>query len=396
MSSVRSRYWLWTGLLWAACASEEPTLIASNCNKPGGCVTQEALRIDAVDILLVIDDSESAQGKAAQLKAELPRMLGAITTGQDGDVTFPPANSVHVAVTTTNMGADAFGLPACAGLGQDGVFVKPGQVGVSCDVSYPGYLAYEGGAAALSVAESAACVPLVFEHRDPEGFAGCGFEQPLEAMLKSVWPKDRDSVSFLSGQGHGTSENAGFLRDNSLLVVVVVSDEDDCSPSDPSIFNAPALEAEHSSEPVNLRCYLNKDKLQATKRYVDSLKALRPRGNLVFAAIGGIPTDLVSDEVRANYDFSRPADAERYFSDVLADARMQEVVDEEWPGRIEPSCTVTLGDTMHLAMPPRRLVEVARGFGTHAVLGSICAHDFGAVTGGIIRALGEKLNAAGE
>jgi|GEM_PF-3975462 len=43
------------------------------------------------------------------------------------------------------------------------------------------------------------------------------------------------------------------------------------------------------------------------------------------------------------------------------------------------------------ATPPRRLVEVAKGFGPHSVLGSICTNDFGETTGQIIRTIGHQL-----
>jgi len=391
-SGFRTKSWYAASLLWAACASE-PTLVASNCDQSGGCVKQEALRIDAVDILLVIDDSPSIAHKTAQLKAELPRMLTAITTGEDGTASFPPARSVHVAVTTADMGgAPDEPHPVCVGGGQDGVFVRPGDVGVTCDVSYPGYLAYEGGPAALSAVESVGCVPLVFADTK----AGCGFEQPLEAALKALWPSGDDSVTFNTGSGHGGLQNAGFLRENSLLVVIVVSDEDDCSAADPEILAL--TRGDYRQQAPNLRCYLNPEKLQQPQRYVDHLKRLRPHNdNVIFAVIGGVPADLVSDERRAAYDFNDPAQADRYFAEVLAARDMQERAENEQEaiGRLLPSCATDIDGTLHAATPPRRLVEVARGFGSQGVLGSICTPDFGATTGHIIRALGEKLSATG-
>lgn len=397
---MRSRFevqcWCAAALMSAGCASETE-LVASNCDQPGGCVKQEALRLDAVDILLVVDDSASVAYQAAQLKAELPRMLSAITTGEAEDVTFPPAKSVHVAVTTTDLGgAPPSSQPICAGDGQDGVFVRPGEVGVTCDVSYPGYLAYDADGAALSVVESAACVPLVFGD-DENPSVGCGFEQPLEASLKALWPSDDTALSFSSGSAHGSAENAGFLRDNSLLIVIVVTDEDDCSASDRSILVL-GQDSPYHEQPANLRCYLNPDKLYSPARYVEHLKTLRPdNDNVIFAVVAGVPPELVSDEFRAQYDFSQPEQADNYFADVLGANKMQEATEreQEATGRILPSCESTFDGKTHTATPPRRLVEVARSFGSQGVVGSICAPDFGATTGHIIRALGEKLSAYG-
>ncbi len=52
------------------------------------------------------------------------------------------------------------------------------------------------------------------------GIHGCGFEQHLEAMRMSL-------------NVHETPENAGFLRDDAYLAIVILSDEDDCSASRP-------------------------------------------------------------------------------------------------------------------------------------------------------------------
>lgn len=224
---------------------------------------------------------------------------------------------------------------------------------------------------------------------------GCGYEQPLEAALKSLWPTDDSSLTFTSGHGHGTGENAGFLRENSLLVVIVVSDEDDCSVSDREVLKITRANNVYASQPVNLRCYLNRDKLQTPARYIDHLKNLRPNNdNVIFAVVGGIPPELVSDGFRSGYDFDEAEQVDQYFVDVLGASGMQEATEEEQEpnGRIRPACTAMSDGEAHTATPPRRLVEVARGFGAQGVLGSICAADFGATTGHIIRALAEKLS----
>jgi hypothetical protein len=403
MMMARPWWVLGAMLMGSACTTETPRVVGSNCDNPADCRTQAALHLDAVDILMVIDNSNSIVPVADELKAQLPRLLSAIVTGSDGSSSFPPANSVHIAVTTSDMGvgdAASERIPSCTKTGGDGVFVRPGEVGVTCDVSYPGYLAFEGGPAALSTVSSVACVPLVFNVDGANG--GCGFEQPLEAALKSVWPAANPAVTFVSGVGHGSEDNQGFLRDNSLLVVVIVTDEDDCSATDQSIFDL--MDPERGD--INLRCFHNKDKLQDPARYVEHFRSLRPHNdNVVFAVIGGVPAELVSDDYRSHYDFAVPAQVDAYLDDVLADEHMQERVDPQsmegsGTGNLLPSCitpprTPSLANpASHLSFPPRRLLEVARGFGPQAVIGSICASEFGTTTGHIIRAVGERLNAA--
>jgi hypothetical protein len=55
------------------------------------------------------------------------------------------------------------------------------------------------------------------------GATGCGFESQLEAMKRA-----------LDGS---RPENAGFIRQEANLAIVFLTDEDDCSASDPSIFS---------------------------------------------------------------------------------------------------------------------------------------------------------------
>jgi hypothetical protein len=139
----------------------------------------------------------------------------------------------------------------------------------------------------------------------------------------------------------------------------------------------------------------------ARTRYVDQLKGLRPNNdNVVLAVVGGVPTELVSDEFRGDYDFSKPAEVDAYYDAVLEDTRMQQTPNASagngsGQGNLEPSCVAKWADgSVDSARPPRRLVEIARGFGAQSVLASICRDDFGPSTGQIIRAIGEKLTDA--
>jgi hypothetical protein len=392
-------------LALAACKQQDPEVVASNCDQEGSCVPEEQAleRIEEVDILLVIDSSGSIEGESEALKAQLPRMLNAIVTGSDQDTSFPPASSVHVAVATSDMGLVGIqGIEKCEGAGDDGIFLQPGVAGVTCDVDYPGFLAYDGAAAAIATVDTVSCVPLT-------GTDGCGFEQPLEAGLKALWPASNDAITFHGGPGHGEGANAGFLRPNSLLVVVVVTDEDDCSAADLSLFVPnPLPDDPIAMQALNLRCFHNPERLYAPERYIENFKALRPHNdNVIFATISGIPADLLSEEARAGVDFAVPAQVDAFYDAVLADPRMQEAPLDEAAahgGSLTPSCdrTRVIVDpevpdvaapppTIGRAYPPRRLIEVARGFGTNSVLGSICADDFGDTTGAIIRAIGERL-----
>jgi hypothetical protein len=225
------------------------------------------------------------------------------------------------------------------------------------------------------------------------GTDGCGFEQHLEAGLKALWPASDTRVAFAAGQGHGEDANAGFLREDSLLVVIVVTDEDDCSAEDLSLYS---VDPSHplATQPVNVRCAFNPDAVHGVARYAEGFKTLRPdNDHVIFAAIGGVPPELVAEDAVSQFDLTSPEGAVAYFDMVLNEPAMQPALegDPNSPtARVASSCTS--GDVR--AEPPVRLVETAAAFGTQGVLGSLCSEDFGQTTGQIIRTIGSRLTEA--
>ena len=125
------------------------------------------------------------------------------------------------------------------------------------------------------------------------------------------------------------------------------------------------------------------------QRYVNGLRALRP-GNealVMFAAIAGVPGVVE----RAGIDFTDAAERDRYYERILADKRMVEVIDTDEGGvagvQLKPSCSSGSGR----AYPPRRIVEVARGFGENGIVQSICSGNFGGATDAILKRIGTRL-----
>ena len=170
-----------------------------------------------IDILFVIDNS----GSMADHQADLTRWVGGslfgVLTEELGE-----APNLHVAVVTTNLGAGGYPIAACTGDGDGGRFQNTPRVSgctaptdrflIDVDDGAGGRLRNYSG----SLGDAFACIGLV-------GISGCGFEQPLGAMRRA-----------LDGS---VPENVGFLRPSALLLVVIVSDEDDCSAFDPGLFD---------------------------------------------------------------------------------------------------------------------------------------------------------------
>lgn len=362
--------------------------------------TSERLRADRVsqvDMLFVVDNSGSMQEEQAALSAQFPAMVRALTTGdRDGDGTpeLPPVVSLHLGVVSTDMGVVGVdGLTGCVGRGDDGVLLtRPDPSLLACASQFPRFLEYRQGTDdADALATDLGCISTL-------GTTGCGFEQQLEAGLKALWPSSDTSIEFLAtaggvgALGHGDQENAGFVRTDprlglSVLAVVIVSDEEDCSAADTSHFTPPNQldpSSPLANQPMNLRCFLNPNNLRPIDRYIDGFRQVRPQlpQLVVFGAIVGVPADLVDAQARAGVDFGDATARSGYYDRILSDTRMQEVPDPFTVGAnqgLTPSCiTDNDGDGIidSKAFPPRRIVQVARGFGENGVVQSICQADF--------------------
>ena len=86
--------------------------------------------VDEVDLLLMIDNSNSMAGEQTLLGMELPRMIRVLASGdqdEDGMQDFQPVRSLHVGIVTSDMGAGPAvpageTVPSCDnGLGDDGM-----------------------------------------------------------------------------------------------------------------------------------------------------------------------------------------------------------------------------------------------------------------------------------
>ncbi len=330
-----------------------------------------------VDVLFVIDDSASMAEEQASLGAQLPAFVRELMDppdlDMDGERDWLPVPDLHLGVVTTDMGTGGFAVPTCSEpeLGDDGVLRTAGNTSIpGCMATYPPFLTARPGSDPSVVAGDLRCVAQA-------DAVGCGFEQPLEAMLKALTPSTAPITFQLGTRGQGDRANAGFVRDDSLLAIVHLTDEEDCSAADPELFN-PSSGVYTGN--LNLRCFQNPEAVHPVDRYVEGLLRLRAgRPDLiVHAAITGVPTDLVDDPTSLDYDA------------ILADERMQERVDPAEPTNLVPSCSVP---GFGSALPARRMVGVARDLeraGAHATVQSICQADFGPAVAAITARIGRN------
>jgi hypothetical protein len=261
-------------------------------------------------------------------------------------------------VITSDMGTGGFSVPTCSepNFGDDGILRTTGNTSVpGCSATYPSFLSFSTGDDASAFATDVACVAVV-------GTGGCGFEQPLEAILKAT---SVGSGFSMGTSGHADGANAGFLRPGAQLTIVALTDEEDCSASDPELFNPTT--SEYPGD-LNLRCFEYPEAVHPVSRYVDGLLATRNPAQVSFVAIAGIPPETAGTDYAA----------------ILTHPDMQERIDPSMPTRLAPSCNVP---GRGFAFPPRRIVTLARdltALGARASAQSICQDDLTVATDAIV------------
>jgi hypothetical protein len=401
-------------LALAACAAErsEPPPRDSLVPEPDKRVARLQIdAIDKIDVLFVVDDSGSMAQEQAALAKQLPRMARALATGDlddDGTPEFPPPADVQLGVVSPNMGLPGLSdIEKCTGLGDDGRLLSElGPASAGCGHKQPPFLHYTApDTDADQLAEQFSCLAQL-------GTDGCGFEQPLEAALKALWPSADERVRFhgvepgMPTSGHGDGANLGFSRAAtgdvpSLLVIVLLTDEDDCSASDLALFTPnsyldPTKDADARllAQGLNVRCTLNPERLYPVERYAAALRMLRPGAEqlVLFTAIAGVPPERVSREVMAALDYEDDEARAQLYDELLADPQMQERVEDSGTpdphdDTIRPACTTDLA----IAYPARRITELARAFGANGAVQSICQPDFADAVGFVLERVAARM-----
>ncbi len=306
---------------------------------------------DELDLLFVVDNTDSMTEELVSLAYSFPKLFADLG---------PLYDSIRVGFITTDMGSGGFGVPTCSvpNFGDDGVLrTQENTVIDGCMARYPSFIEYTPASDdSESLAFDAACIGVVEAY-------GCIVLQPLEALLKAATPSTQGASGRFDGTfamgtvGHADGINAGFLRPDADLAIVVVSDDEDCSLLDPEILNP--LSSVYTGG-LNLRCFAFPEAVQPVERYTDGLLAGRDPRRVHYLLISGVPTGAVGTG----------------FTAILAHPDMQGGLDPETPTRIRPSCN-TAG--RGLAFPPRRMVEFGRQLdarGASASIHSICQSDF--------------------
>ena len=235
-----------------------PVLLAALALAPGACTTHRLAEptpststLDKhrytqsvnskLDILFMVDDSPSMAPLQTKLSQQLGNFMDALSDPVTGRLP-----DLHVAVVSSSFGGGAWSnVPQC-GAGQHpgddgGKFLQgAGSAGHgSCTMLHPGQTFLANGGASASpnydgdIRDAFKCMALL-------GDDGCGFESQFESVYYALY----------KGSHPDDPDNGGFLRDDALLAVVMVTNEDDCSVKPSSLLLDPSVNS--VSDPTGL------------------------------------------------------------------------------------------------------------------------------------------------
>lgn len=380
----------------------------------------------AVDLLFVIDN----QGQMALL-GQLNLLRGFRSFLDALAPPTAPATSLRIGVISTDLGTPGSTVLSCANsaVGDD-ARLNPIRYG-------PAMRSHQPWTVETAIPRPARCAPdptqypsfLTFDaaNADRDGFrddffcygflsgrGGCGIEQPLEAAYRALVLHDARETPGNRGP------NAGFVRDDAVLAVVVLTDDDDGSVRDCRYATpgAPCTDATSVFDITNTswadpyfngRFYMytpgspqdptwNLDRYFDPARPSQGLTAVKPGAPqmVVFGAIAGVPMSTPQHpDGTLDWDalLGTRADGSDGYVGMSPEGPVsmrQRNPDPDCSIRVVPSCRregsdydpadpPCGSDRQSYAFPSRRIAQVVRRFDEryqNGVLGSICRNDF--------------------
>lgn len=353
-------------------------------------------RYEGVDLLLVVDDSYSMMGTRQILATKIFSLISALAEPLPGWA-FLPVHDIRVGVINTDVGlmySDTPGpddINAClAAQYPEFITPSPGSVielrdgeipceagGNRCPIGWECVLddVHSNGTcyatrpedrfltctdtsylwAELRTAKSPAVLASEVACMANASVQGCGIEQTFSAALSAL------------------GRNPEFLRQNHLLVVLVVSDEDDCSIKFPELFSTQEWNDKKS---INVACGMNPQFLIPIPEIKHRLISFKDgdEKSVLFAAITGVPP--VASCEGSGVDLSACANNP---------AMVNKVVELESNGQSsyhfanacvrsnnENATSDDFDSILSEAKPALRHVELAKEFGERGWIYSIC------------------------
>jgi hypothetical protein len=374
---------------------------------------------NALDVLIVIDNSPSMVEEQFNIADNLAPMLGALQG---------VADDVHIMITSTDNGHPHCLTPGgyqplkgapqtVACINRLTQFQGPNDVSVieACQTICPNavtpmdpYIAFWPGGNNVSGGDYLAAMRCL----GPQGIVGCHYSSPLEVIYKATNPE----ATWNSGPDP-------FMRDGARLAVLVITDGVDCSVRDPEGYGfftnammnvfweinpntgtktqaTPAVcwNASANCMGLNNGVYASCENIDAgvlypIDRYItrlqDELSVDYPK-EVIFLGVLGVPpvTSHNPDPPYQPIDggvfdlvYRQWMDGVFPMGDFLMDAT-QDAAEQEWRYGIGPGCTAEDGNGgfMGQALPPVRVKEVCEAMDgdgqVRCCIESLCDPDF--------------------
>jgi hypothetical protein len=217
--------------------------------------------IDKIDLLFVIDNSISMADKQEILADAVPQLVNRLITPTeiDGVPEFEPVDDIHIGIVTSSLGGH--GADICSPLMGDSYdptmedngrllgTIRPNPDPPFTTWNNSGFLAWDPTGLKKQPPGEANAGALVDNFRNmvrASGENGCGFEATLESWYRFLIDPDppagviRDPANPDRAVINGFAEDikaqrAVFLRPDSLVAIIMLTDENDCSVVDGGI-----------------------------------------------------------------------------------------------------------------------------------------------------------------
>ena len=375
-----------------------------------------------LDVLFMIDDSSSMREMQQKLYDQIPQFVTALESLPAG---LP---NVHIAVVSSDMGApgDATSSIGCTSVGDNGQFQSQPQGnctnstlqnGATFISNVGGVLNYTG-----TLSDTLSCIALL-------GDKGCGFEHQLASVARSLGADGSPAPA----------SNAGFLRPNAQLAIIMLSNEDDCSaPSNTPLFSlnvggSNQQNIQNDLGPIaNYRCnaygHLCVDAASSTSCLIEPPNRVpadalsTPSGATLSlseceSADGSGLLSSVSAFVQGIRSLKADPDNQIVVGAIVAPATPYTVAwvpaqngqntqpGELWP-QVEHSCGAAGDEGVNplatqnttdgsFGDPSVRLTQFVKAFGDNGVVGSVCDSAYSSTMTAIVDKIGQRLAGPG-
>jgi hypothetical protein len=319
-----------------------------------------------VDVLFMIDNSNSMDEKQASLMTHFQKFMDRLA-----DMT-PPLD-MHIGIVTSDLGAGQFTPAGCGTVGGDKGVLQNAPRGSTCATAQlvdpnDRFLRFaDGGTTANftgTLADAFSCYAAL-------GGSGCGFEHQL-ASVRAAFDDAFDPCHV--GTSCTSELNAGFLRPDAALAIVLLTDEDDCSaPSNTMLFDPSETTLGSELGPLtSYRCF-------QFGSLCDGADPGRDPGSKLNCQVGTFEPNKPEHQLSAVGEFAA------FFKGLKADPRMVSIsvlsgppspvvvsLDPNGYPQLDPACTGAMGS----AAPALRLHKLTTLFDAdRAQFTSVCADD---------------------